>query len=73
MPCVVDISNKSEVTYLSFWGLVYTDESESAGTGFIVKQDAEYLYIATNNHVVEGAIVLTVHFSDDSTEVAEIK
>lgn len=73
MPCVVAISNKSEVTYQSFWGQVYTDESESAGTGFIVKQDAEYLYIATNNHVVEGAKELTVQFSDASTAVAEVK
>jgi len=73
MPCVVAISNKAEITYQSFWGQVYTDESESAGTGFIVKQDAEYLYIATNNHVVEGAKELTVQFCDMSTAVAEVK
>lgn len=73
MPSVVAISNKAEVTYQSFWGQTYTDESESAGTGFIVKQDAEYLYIATNNHVVEGATELTVQFSDSSTAVAEVK
>jgi len=73
MPCVVAISNKAEVTYQSFWGQVYTDESESAGTGFIVKQDAEYLYIATNNHVVEGAKELTVQFCDATTAVAEVK
>lgn len=73
MPCVVAISNKAEVTYQSFWGQVYTEESESAGTGFIVKQDQDYLYIATNNHVVEGASELTVQFCDSSTAVAEIK
>lgn len=73
MPCVVAISNKAEVTYQSFWGQVYTQESESAGTGFIVKQDETYLYIATNNHVVEGATELTVQFSDSSTALAEIK
>ncbi|MBQ2706334.1 MAG: trypsin-like peptidase domain-containing protein [Agathobacter sp.] len=73
MPCVVAISNKAEITYQSFWGQTYTDESESAGTGFIVKQDAEYLYIATNNHVVEGAKELTVQFCDASTAVAEVK
>ena len=73
MPCVVAISNKAEITYQSFWGQVYTDESESAGTGFIVKQDETYLYIATNNHVVEGAKELTVQFCDASTAVAEVK
>lgn len=73
MPCVVAISNKAEVTYQSFWGQVYTEESESAGTGFIVKQDEDYLYIATNNHVVEGASELTVQFCDSSTAIAEVK
>lgn len=73
MPCVVAISNKAEITYQSFWGQTYTEESESAGTGFIVKQDETYLYIATNNHVVDGASELTVQFSDSTTAVAEIK
>lgn len=73
MPCVVAISNKGEITYQSFWGQVYTEESESAGTGFIVKQDSDYLYIATNNHVVEGATELTVQFCDASTALAEVK
>lgn len=73
MPCVVAISNKTEVVYQSFWGQTYKDEAESAGTGFIVKQDAEYLYIATNNHVVDGAKELTVQFSDASTALAEVK
>lgn len=73
MPSVVAISNVGEVTYQGFWGQVYTEESESAGTGFIVKQDSEYLYIATNNHVVEGANQLTVQFSDASTAIAEVK
>ena len=73
MPCVVAISNKAEITYQSFWGQTYTEQSESAGTGFIVKQDEAYLYIATNNHVVEGASELTVQFCDASTAVAEVK
>lgn len=73
MPSVVAISNKAEITYQSFWGQTYTQESESAGTGVIVKQDETYLYIATNNHVVEGASELTVQFSDASTATAEVK
>ena len=73
MPSVVAISNTAEITYQDWWGQVYTDESESAGTGFIVEQDAEYIYIATNNHVVDGATTLTVQFSDGSTAEAQIK
>lgn len=73
MPSVVAISNKAEVTYQSMWGKTYTQESESAGTGFLVEQDDEYIYIATNNHVVADATELTVQFSDGTTALAEIK
>ncbi len=73
MPCVVAISNKMEITYQGMWGQTYTQESESAGTGFLVEQDAEYIYIATNNHVVADATELTVQFSDGTTALAEIK
>lgn len=73
MPCVVAISNTAEVTYQGRWGQTYTQESESAGTGFIVKQDKQYIYIATNNHVVADASKLEVQFSDGSIVEAEIK
>lgn len=73
MPCVVAISNTGEVTYQGFWGQTYTQESESAGTGFIVKQDGMYIYIATNNHVVADATKLEVQFCDGAIVEAEIK
>lgn len=73
MPCIVAISNLSEVTYQGIWGQQYSQESESCGTGFIVEQDDEFIYIATNNHVVQGAKELTVQFSDDTEALAEIK
>ena len=73
MPCVVAISNTGEVTYQGMWGQVYTQESQSAGTGFLVKQDNKYIYIATNNHVVADAIKLEVQFCDGSIVEAEIK
>ena len=73
MPCVVAISNKGEIKYQGMWGQTYTQETESAGTGFLVEQDAEYIYIASNNHVVADATTLTVQFSDGTTAPAEIK
>ncbi len=73
MPCVVAINNTSEVTYQGRWGQTYTQESQSAGTGFIVKQDKQYIYIATNNHVVADATKLEVQFCDGSIAEAEIK
>ncbi len=72
MPSIVAITNVSETEYRSFWG-VMPYESTSCGSGIIVSQDDKNLYIATNNHVVEGANKLTVTFDDDTTVSAEIK
>lgn len=40
-------------------------ESTSTGTGIIIGQNDSELLIVTNNHVVEGAINLSVVFSAD--------
>ena len=80
MPSIVSITNQSvqEVqNYFSMFGYgaqtPQTEETTSCGSGIIVSQDADNLYIATNNHVVEGADSLTVAFSDNTTVSAEIK
>ena len=73
MPSVVAISNIGEVKYQGMWGQSYTQQTESAGTGFLVEQDADYIYIASNNHVVADAKELTVQFCDGTTAKAEIK
>lgn len=73
MPCVVSITNTTENIYYSMWGQQYSQESTSAGSGFIVDQDEDYIYIATNNHVVEDTSELTVQFSDETIVQAEIK
>lgn len=73
MPSIVAITNTSTMTYQSFWGQYYTQPSESCGSGIIIDKNNEYLYIATNNHVVAGADTLTVQFSDGSTAEAEIR
>lgn len=73
MPSVVAISNKGEIIYQGMWGQSFKQEVESAGTGFLVEQDKEFIYIASNNHVVADAKELTVQFSDGTTAPAEIK
>lgn len=72
MPSIVAITNISETEYRSFWGS-QTFESTSAGSGIIVSRDESYLYIATNNHVIDGAKTLTVTFANDATVSAEVK
>ena len=73
MPAIVAITNMSQVQYQGWFGQVQSYENESAGSGIIVTQDKENLYIATNNHVVADATSLTVQFADNSTVSAEIK
>lgn len=68
MPSVVSITSKTQVSNY-FFG---TQESEGAGSGFILAKTDDTLMIATNNHVVEGATALTVGFSDGTTVDASI-
>lgn len=68
MPSVVSITCTIQNTNY-FYG---TQESKGAGSGFILSKDKEKLYIATNNHVVNGATSLSVGFCDGSTAPAEI-
>lgn len=73
MPSIVAITNMTETEYRTWFGQTYSQEQDYAGSGIIVSEDEEYLYIATNNHVVAGATTLTVQFCDDNTVAAEVK
>ena len=73
MPSIVAITNISITQYQSFFGRGGSYESESCGSGIIVSQDENYIYVATNNHVVEDANSLTVQFCDDASAAGEIK
>ena len=72
MPSIVAITNTGTVTYNSFFGR-QSQQSQSCGSGIIVSEDDDYLYIATNNHVVADSEELTVQFDDDSVVKAEIR
>ena len=70
MPSVVSIT--STIQSSSYYGYGSSQESQGAGSGFIIAKTKKYLMIATNNHVVSGATSLTVGFSDDTTASATI-
>lgn len=69
MPSVVSIT--STIQSSNYYGLG-TQESEGAGSGFIVAKTKDNLMIATNNHVVSDATSLTVGFADDTTAKATV-
>ena len=64
MPSVVSIT--STIQSSNYYGFG-TQESEGAGSGFIVAKTKDNLMIATNNHVVSDATSLTVGFADDTS------
>ncbi len=73
MPSIVAITNYGTTTYSGFFGQSETAETESAGSGIIVAQDDNYIYVATNNHVVSGAETLTVQFVNGTVVNATVK
>ncbi|MBQ2089580.1 MAG: trypsin-like peptidase domain-containing protein [Lachnospiraceae bacterium] len=73
MPSIVAVTNVSYTEYRNLFGRTSTYENEAAGSGIIISQDDDYIYIATNNHVVEGAETLTITFCDDAAVPATVK
>lgn len=69
MPSVVSIT--STIQSSGYYGFG-TQESEGAGSGFIIAKTKDSLMIATNNHVVADATSLTVGFTDDTTAKATV-
>ncbi len=73
MPSVVSITNLSVQQVQSFFGGVYQQELQSAGTGIIISQTDEELLIVTNYHVIQNSETLTVTFDDETSVEANVK
>lgn len=80
LPGVVAITNISVQEVQSFFsrfgpngaGQTQLAETTSCGSGIIISNDGEYLYIVTNAHVVEDATTLSVSFVDNSVYEAQL-
>lgn len=72
MPSIVSITNMGQQT-VNFFGQKLTQDTEGAGSGIIIGQTEDTIYVATNNHVVANANQLMVTFIDDQSVTAEIK
>lgn len=73
MPSVVSITNLSVQQVQSFFGGVYQQELQSAGTGIIISQTDDELLIVTNNHVIADSQTLTVTFVNEESVEADLK
>lgn len=80
LPGVVAITNISVQEVQNFFsrfghtgaGQTQLQETTSCGSGVIIANDGTYLYIVTNEHVVEGATTLSVSFVDNSVYEAQL-
>ncbi len=70
-PAVVNISVSSTGT-TNYYGFLVPYESEESGSGVIFDTDEEYVYIVTNNHVVEGAKQISVSVTGVEAIEAEV-
>lgn len=76
MPSIVSITSKTIVDSGRFGPSFYGKENyttEGAGSGVIVSEDDNEIYILTNYHVVENTSELSVKFIDDKSYDATIK
>ena len=73
LPSIVAIDVTATETATDIFGRTYSQDATGSGSGIIVGQDEKYLYIATNNHVVDGATSVSVKFNDDSVYSANVK
>lgn len=73
LPSLVSIDVTATQTMTDWYGRQYNQDSSGSGSGIIVAQDENYMYIATNNHVVANATNVSVKFYDDKVCEAVVK
>ncbi len=75
MPAMVSINVTATTIVDSGWpfGGKYEQEVQGSGSGIIISQSADTLYIATNYHVIDGAKKITASFIDGKYYEASVK
>lgn len=73
LPSIVAIDVTVEEKRQDIFGRSYSQEASGSGSGIIVAQDDDNIYIATNNHVVSDATNVSVTFQDESVYTATVK
>lgn len=72
LPSIVAIDVKVVSETQDFFGRTYQNEQSGSGSGIIIKEDDQAIYIATNNHVVEGSTEVQITFSDEEKASAKV-
>ena len=77
LPSVVSITNTSVTEVNDWFSFFYggggrTQESVSVGSGVLIQQTGDALYIVTNYHVINGATTLSATFADNESYEAQL-
>lgn len=73
LPSIVAINSYATEVQYDIFGRTYEYETSGSGSGIIVSQNKDEIYIVTNDHVVNGAHAIEVIFCDGMAVQAEIK
>ena len=72
IPQVKDSVVSIRVTNISNRMFGTREESPGSGSGFIFYEDGEYVFIATNNHVIEHASAVSISLDDNDSVSAQV-
>lgn len=72
LPSIVAIDVTAQATSNTPFG-PQTSEQTGSASGIIIAEKDGKMYIATNNHVVEGATSVKIIFNDETTAEAQVK
>lgn len=73
LPAIVAINCYATEVQYDIFGRTYEYDTSGSGSGIIISQNKDDIYIVTNDHVVNGAHAIEVVFCDGMAVKAEIK
>lgn len=72
LPSIVAIDVTEVSKQRDFFGRTYESEQTGSGSGILIQEDENAIYIATNNHVVEDSTDVQITFSDETKASAKV-
>ena len=72
LPSIVAIDVTAVSKQQDFFGRTYESEQTGSGSGILLQEDENAIYIATNNHVVENSTDVQITFSDETKASAKV-
>lgn len=72
LPSIVAIDVKVVSKQRDFFGRTFESEGQGSGSGIILKEDSENIYIVTNNHVVDQSVDVRITFQDTAAADASV-